>query len=1436
LKRCSDQNSSHIFSSKLGLDNLLDGSVVPRSTQPTLAVGPVMPGWGSWDWVGTFLVEHLQGPFRTSTFEPWQTPSANVVVVVKHAPPASWLDEMSRRSAIVYCPIDWYGEAAEIDADTQWLRKCARIVVHCHRLKPYFERLAETSYIDHPVKFIAPTRKTFRSEGSLVWIGVRTNLPPLVNWVNANALPAALDVLTNPEQAGKIPSPTELGFRTDREVRIHEWTPERHLQFTASARAALDIKGEDFRSRHKPPAKAIDFIASGLPLAMNPGSSSAEHLADLGLKLPSPLDTDRWLSESYWKETRRLGERLARELAPERTASRFRKIIETALASRPVFKATAPPPNPRSVATTSQPATKATATSANPRSTFKLYGLLITKDDQAVFADWCRDQLPLYDAVVCLDGSEGNDTACIASGFTDRLVYLHERDFSIPHKTDHGLRAVVHREIVRRFGRGHWIMCCHTDEFCYHDPRKIAGEAEHNSFDCVSWFSPHFYPHSNEWSDWTRLRHLPVPERHRYYHWSYRGDGFPWCEDRLYRDTVGVEWDGKTHGNVRPLGLTRPASFHPILRHYKVLVTDPAFYDVSASAAHYRTHWVGTPARTGVPFPVRETKDLFVSTVPNYQKCDEFEGTFTQPWNMGEQFRPEPPSLPPDDPRTLYHKAQDFATRGEHNQARAILTSLDTDKAPPSLRALVKNDLAALAVLTGDRTAALSGFRAALELDPTCGVARANLVALEGEQPVSAIAPSLPQPTSAEDAVRVAVVSMLFNWPSTGGGNVHTAELTKFLSEAGYTVRHFYAKFEPWGIGNVTERTPHPAHAVAFSQTEWTLPNIIGRFRAAIDEFDPDWVVLTDSWNLKPLLAEAAGGRPYILRLQALECLCPLNNVRLLPGPDRKPRQCNRHQLATPDECAKCVRDLEHTSGDLHRAERALAGVGTPEYRDALFKAFSGAAAVLAVNPLTAAMVEPFTRDVRVVTAGMDPARFPYPFPSEKMPPRSAGRLRILFAGLTHEWMKGFHILRETCDKLWSVRQDFEVVATDNSPEDHPEPWARYVGWQSQQSLPAFMASADIVVVPTVAQEALGRTAVEAMAAGKPVVASRLGGLPFTIPDGATGLLCAPSDPVDLAAKLSMLLDDASLRERLGIAGRKRFEEHYAWPAIIERHYRPLFGNPVRTRPTSGKVDRTEVTPVTRADSPVLVVVSHYPGRSLESLVRLLDSMATLPAGIRYALRVVVNRDGTETLNLPERHRGVEVLYRTNSGYNIGAWEAGWRSGAAHDAYLFVQDECRIVRSDWLAAFVRVAETPRVGLVGECFSPDWDAPWELLRERYRGHELKEHTINGQPAERVDCYLDFFRKKGITPGPKGDHLQSLILFATRAVLERIGGFPESHGYGEAIAAEIGISKKVQAAGLTLAQVEPEAFTYIEHPQWLHRRARSVPHELVRPQSG
>lgn len=272
-----------------------------------------------------------------------------------------------------------------------------------------------------------------------------------------------------------------------------------------------------------------------------------------------------------------------------------------------------------------------------------VFGLLITKDDHEAFGDWCRDQLPFYEAVVCLDGSESDETERQAEEFADRLIHLRERDFEIPSKGDHGLRRVVHNEICRRFGTGIWVMCCHVDEFCYHDPRKIAANADQAGWDLVSWFSPHFYPHPNELADLPARLQRPVQNRFDHFHWSYFGDGYPWIEDRLYKAAPHVFWDTTTHGSVRPHGLFRPAPMHPVFRHFKVCGIDLAAFETGKATTLYRGHWQDQSPehRTGLPYGVSRVEDLFVTAVPKYTCCTRFDGAFDQPWNIGEEFRPD---------------------------------------------------------------------------------------------------------------------------------------------------------------------------------------------------------------------------------------------------------------------------------------------------------------------------------------------------------------------------------------------------------------------------------------------------------------------------------------------------------------------------------------------------------------------------------------------------------------------------------------------------------------------------------------------------------------------------------------------------------------------------------------------------------------------------
>lgn len=106
----------------------------------------------------------------------------------------------------------------------------------------------------------------------------------------------------------------------------------------------------------------------------------------------------------------------------------------------------------------------------------------------------------------------------------------------------------------------------------------------------------------------------------------------------------------------------------------------------------------------------------------------------------------------------------------------------------------------------------------------------------------------------------------------------------------------------------------------------------------------------------------------------------------------------------------------------------------------------------------------------------------------------------------------------------------------------------RLVGSQPQNELPVFYAAADIVAVPS-RYESFGLVAVESLACGTPVVASRAGGLRFTIEEDVSGLLVKPQSASALADGLATLLENDPLRERMA-ANARRSVERYDWPNI----------------------------------------------------------------------------------------------------------------------------------------------------------------------------------------------------------------------------------------------------------------------------------------------
>jgi glycosyltransferase involved in cell wall biosynthesis len=109
-----------------------------------------------------------------------------------------------------------------------------------------------------------------------------------------------------------------------------------------------------------------------------------------------------------------------------------------------------------------------------------------------------------------------------------------------------------------------------------------------------------------------------------------------------------------------------------------------------------------------------------------------------------------------------------------------------------------------------------------------------------------------------------------------------------------------------------------------------------------------------------------------------------------------------------------------------------------------------------------------------------------------------------------------------------------------------------FLGWRSPGEVRERLSEARVLAVPALWPEPFGLVALEAYAAGRPVVASSIGGLLDTVLDGKTGLLVPPGEPGRLSVALQRLLADRNLAERMGHAGLDRVRNRYGMEAHIE--------------------------------------------------------------------------------------------------------------------------------------------------------------------------------------------------------------------------------------------------------------------------------------------
>jgi glycosyltransferase involved in cell wall biosynthesis len=203
------------------------------------------------------------------------------------------------------------------------------------------------------------------------------------------------------------------------------------------------------------------------------------------------------------------------------------------------------------------------------------------------------------------------------------------------------------------------------------------------------------------------------------------------------------------------------------------------------------------------------------------------------------------------------------------------------------------------------------------------------------------------------------------------------------------------------------------------------------------------------------------------------------------------------------------------------------------------------------VKLLVDAGVDP--RRIRLIHSGIDVSRFAKPCRVRRSEPPVVGCMAVL------EERKGHRFLLEAMALLKARGLRLRCVLAGDGPERSSlEKTALCSGLDVEfrgfvADTPAFLADIDVFVLPSLF-EGLGVAALEAMAAGKPVVASGVGGLAELIEDGITGLLAPPRDAQALSEAIARLLQDAGLARALGQRAAAHVREHFAVERMAARN------------------------------------------------------------------------------------------------------------------------------------------------------------------------------------------------------------------------------------------------------------------------------------------
>lgn len=234
--------------------------------------------------------------------------------------------------------------------------------------------------------------------------------------------------------------------------------------------------------------------------------------------------------------------------------------------------------------------------------------------------------------------------------------------------------------------------------------------------------------------------------------------------------------------------------------------------------------------------------------------------------------------------------------------------------------------------------------------------------------------------------------------------------------------------------------------------------------------------------------------------------------------------------------------------------------------REASERAFSAATRLVAVSEEVASwlrtQVDPPDRTV-VVPNGVAPGRFPEGL--RPAIPHEPGTFTVGFVGSLRPW-HGLSVLADAFLRLRALDPASRLLVVGDGPAREELvtalsnggalEGARLTGAVSPEEIPALLASMDVAVAPYPALSGFYFSPLkiyEYLAAGLPVVASRIGQITAIVQDGINGLLCAPGDAAGFAGALDRLRRDRDLCGKLGRGARASIGEEQTWDGVARR-------------------------------------------------------------------------------------------------------------------------------------------------------------------------------------------------------------------------------------------------------------------------------------------